>query len=148
MAFKDTLKNFLQAKAQLESYTNRKINHFGDIGELVAEQLYDITLCDSKNAYAIDGTDIDGDGWQIKASFTENRHQCNLPQHPVYGYLALKIHENGDIEEIYNGPFRYVLLDLGIDPNDPNPVIPKFLSISRLREIQKQVVGWEMLPRQ
>ena len=62
MAFKDDLKAFLQAKKTLERYSDRKINHFGDIGELIAEQLYGIELCEAKNEFAIDGLDKNGLG--------------------------------------------------------------------------------------
>lgn len=73
----------------------------GDIGEVLAEQIYDIKLFD-KITHHYDGISSDGRKVQIKATM---KRALNFPaDHVPDYYLGIKILENGDFEEIYNGP--------------------------------------------
>ena len=138
---KNTLNNFLKAKAELEKfYDGRKLTNFGDVGELVATNLYDLKLCDTKNEKGFDGIDSLGRQWQIKASFTEGRTNINCPKLPVFGYLALKIHEDGTVEEVYNGPWEIVLKDyLSSNRISGKYDAPESRSIVRLKKLNETV---------
>lgn len=135
------LSDFLKAKTALEKfYDGRKLTNFGDIGELIASKYYSLALCDTKNEKAIDGVDALGREWQIKVSFTESRTNINCPKLPVYGYLALKVHEDGTVEEVYNGPWEIVLNDYrNSDRISGKYDAPESRSIPKLRSLNKTV---------
>ena len=72
----------------------------GDIGEIIAERDYKITL-DKKSKKDYDGTCEDtNDRVQIKATF---KNSLTFKTVPTF-YLGLKLSKNGNYEEIYNGP--------------------------------------------
>jgi len=70
----------------------------GDIGEILAEQLYDLELLPD-NAPLHDAVSH-GHHVQIK---TTMKSALGFGDIPAY-YLGLKIDENGSVEEIFNGP--------------------------------------------
>ncbi|MDO8433322.1 MAG: hypothetical protein Q7S58_13025 [Candidatus Binatus sp.] len=71
----------------------------GDIGEVIAERDYDLTLHlvqqPGHDAVTSDGRDV-----QIKATFKDS---LTFVKTPAY-YLGFKLYEDGHYEEIYNGP--------------------------------------------
>jgi hypothetical protein len=71
----------------------------GDIGEVIAALFYEINLDDTSQPDH-DGTTLDGRRVQIKATFQDALTFKTVPKY----YLGLKIYENGEFEEIYNGP--------------------------------------------
>jgi hypothetical protein len=70
----------------------------GDIGEILAEQLYDLELLDGQrethNAKSQDRF------VQIKTTMKSALRLGNIADY----YLGLRVDENGDVEEIFNGP--------------------------------------------
>jgi hypothetical protein len=73
----------------------------GDIGEVLAEEAYDITLFDDLQKHH-DATCTDGRLVQIKATMKESL-TFPVDHIPLY-YIGLKIHSNGTFTEIFNGP--------------------------------------------
>jgi len=71
----------------------------GDIGEVIAALVYDIDL-DEVSQPDHDGTTSDGRRVQIKATFQDALTFKTVPDY----YLGIKLHRNGEFEEIYNGP--------------------------------------------
>lgn len=80
----------------------------GDIGEVLAAEKYGLELL-SENAYKHDAKEIaTGRMVQIKASFKNNSYfpfgEDKIPDY----FLAINILENGELEELFNGPGKYV----------------------------------------
>lgn len=76
----------------------------GDIGEVLAAEKYGLELL-SENTFRYDAKEIATSRMvQIKASFKNNSYfpfgENKLPD----CFLSINILENGDIEELYNGP--------------------------------------------
>ncbi|WP_425422020.1 DUF6998 domain-containing protein [Phaeodactylibacter xiamenensis] len=84
-------------------------NIIGDIGEIMAEKFYQIAL-HKKQKKTSDAftTDQDKIPVQIKCSFIGTRYTYRKYSGQDILYLALQIHPNGDIEEIYNGDNNYI----------------------------------------
>lgn len=80
----------------------------GDIGEVLAAEKYGLELL-PENAYKHDAKEIaSGRMVQIKASFKGNSYfpygEDKIPDY----FLAINILENGELEELFNGPGKYV----------------------------------------
>lgn len=73
----------------------------GDIGEVLAEEAYDITLFDDMQKHH-DATCSDGRLVQIKATMKESL-TFPVDHIPLY-YIGLKIHSDGTFTEVFNGP--------------------------------------------
>ena len=71
----------------------------GDIGEVIAALEYEVTLY-SPIRPLHDGETPDGRRVQVKATF---KGALTFHATPDY-YLGFKLYENGDYEEVYNGP--------------------------------------------
>ena len=73
----------------------------GDIGEVLAEQIYDVKLFE-KITFRYDGISSNDRKVQIK---TTMKNSLDFPaDHVPDYYLGIKILENGEVEEVYNGP--------------------------------------------
>ena len=73
----------------------------GDLGEILAEEKYQLTIYDKLVAHH-DATTSRGKLVQIK---TTMQNSLTFPaDHVPHYYLGLKIHPDGRLEEIYNGP--------------------------------------------
>jgi len=73
----------------------------GDLGEILAEQIYALRLHDTLTAHH-DATADDGRMVQIKATMQSS---LTFPaDHIPHYYIGLKIDENGNAQELYNGP--------------------------------------------
>ena len=112
----------------------------GDIGEVVAESLFQIELFE-KNLPYYDGTTLDGTKKvQIKATFKDKLTFSHCPDY----YIGIKLYEEGNCEIIYNGLGKYIYEHYehrkGIGEN--------LLSfpIKALREISKQNQDNEKIP--
>jgi hypothetical protein len=81
----------------------------GDIGEVLAAEKYGLELL-SENAFKHDAKEIaTGRMVQIKASFKNNSYfPFGEDKVPDY-FLSINILENGDIEELFNGPGSFIL---------------------------------------
>lgn len=112
----------------------------GDVGEVIAELEYDITLHKvSQPDY--DGITSDGRRVQIKATFKESLTFKTTPDY----FLGFKLYEDGRFEEVYNGPghliFEKYQHRAGIGTSllsFPN---------SALRELSRAVHPEEQIPR-
>jgi len=71
----------------------------GDIGEVIAAREYDIELYKSQTK-DYDGKTSDGKKVQIRATFKDSLTFKAVPDY----YLGFKLYENGQHEEIFNGP--------------------------------------------
>ena len=85
-----------------EDYSHKKFTLdgrlVGDIGEILAEQLYDLKLLDGLQK----AQDAESNGRlvQIKTTMKNTLGFGDIPDY----YLGLRVDENGDVEEIFNGP--------------------------------------------
>lgn len=75
----------------------------GDIGEIIAELEYDITL-DEVSQPAYDGVSSDGKRVQVKATFKDSLTFKGTPDY----FLGFKLFPDGRYEEIYNGPGHFI----------------------------------------
>ena len=101
-----TIRELYAIVGKLESYYYDQQRHFtldghlvGSIGEVYAAKRYGVDLFKS-SAPIHDGTNPDGRFVQVK---TTQRNSVALSERPDY-LIVLKIDENGDIKEVYNGP--------------------------------------------
>jgi len=81
----------------------------GDIGEVLVSEKYGIELY-SENAVKHDGKEIaTGREVQIKSSFKNYSYfpygEENTPEY----FLSVNILENGELEELFNGPGKFVV---------------------------------------
>jgi hypothetical protein len=104
----DEIKELLQIVAKLHAkYPQRDFpldgRLVGDIGEIIAESNYDITLYPSgKKIY--DG--FSGDKQiQIKTTF---KNSLTFPVDIPDYYLGIKVFSDGTYEEVYNGPEKNI----------------------------------------
>ena len=126
------------------AFTNRKFTIdgrlVGDIGELIAELEYDLTLHlvaqPRHDARTSNGRDV-----QIKATFKNSLTFVTVPDY----YLGLKLHDNGDYEEVFNGPG---ILIYDRYKNQKNIGV-KLLSfpISELRKLSQKVEQSQRIPK-
>lgn len=81
----------------------------GDIGEVLSAEKYGLELL-PENAYKHDAKEItSGRMVQIKASFKGNSYfpygEDKIPDY----FLAINISENGELEELFNGPGSFIV---------------------------------------
>ncbi len=73
----------------------------GDIGEILAEEAYDITLFKELQKYH-DGETSDGRLVQVKATMQKS---LTFPaDHVPDYYLGIQVHSDGSFSEVFNGP--------------------------------------------
>jgi len=75
----------------------------GDIGEVLVQRDYDVTLYD-KLVEGYDGKTSDGRLVQIKATFKNSLTFTKIPDY----YLGIRINEDGTYVEIFNGPGKVI----------------------------------------
>jgi hypothetical protein len=80
----------------------------GDIGELLAQELYDLKLYE-ENEPLHDGITPEGRRVQIKTTMKE---ALNIREVPDY-YLGIRVNEKGDVEELFNGPGQILFDKVG-----------------------------------
>ncbi len=78
----------------------------GDIGEVIAESIYDIKIFDKNMPYYDAKANYSELNIQIKSTFKES---LTFTHNPDY-YIGIKLNKDGRFEEIYNGPGRYIVL--------------------------------------
>jgi hypothetical protein len=113
----------------------------GDIGEVLAAEKYGLELL-SENAFKHDAKEIaTGRMVQIKASFKNNSYfpfgEYKIPDY----FLSINILENGDIEELFNGPGTYII-EHYIKPRKLKHYKNTYYTLSKgvLRELNKEVL--------
>lgn len=111
----------------------------GDIGEILAENIYQIKLHEGlKKDY--DAVTPDGKEVQIKSTFKDSLGFKNIKGY----YIGLKIDGQGIPSEIYNGPAKYIYQEF----LHRQGIGDKLLSfpIKRLKEISKNIPQKEKIP--
>ncbi|WP_264558634.1 DUF6998 domain-containing protein [Flavobacterium sp. N2270] len=113
----------------------------GDIGEVLAAEKYGLELL-SENAFKHDAKEIATCRMvQIKSSFKNNSYfpfgEDKIPDY----FLSINILENGDIEELFNGPGTYIL-EHYIKPRKLKHYKNTYYTLSKgvLRELNKEVL--------
>lgn len=114
----------------------------GDLGEILVEEFYDVLLYENIKA-EYDGETSDNKKVQIKTTMLDS---LTFPANhiPEY-YIGIKIASNGSLEEIYNGPGKYIFELV------KNRSIPKnqlhILPIKKLKEISEKIKEEDRIKR-
>ena len=111
----------------------------GDIGEILAEQLYDIKLFDGQEKRH----DAESNGKLVQIK-TTMKNALTIGEEPEY-FLGLRVDENGDVEEIFNGP-GWMVWELVKNRRRPKTFLHA-LSLTRLREMNKIVSNEDRIPK-
>ena len=127
-----------------DAFPNRKFTIdgrlVGDIGEVIAELDYDVSLhLVMRPGY--DGRTSDGRDVQIKATFKDSLTFVSVPDY----YLGFKLYNDGSYEEVFNGPGNLISdryrgrKNIGV----------KLLSfpIAELRKLSQQVEQNQRIPK-
>jgi hypothetical protein len=112
----------------------------GDIGEVIAELEYDITL-DTVGRPHHDARTSDGRDVQIKATFKDSLTFVSVPEY----YLGFKLYADGDFEEVFNGPGS-VLYDRYQSRKDIGKKLLSF-PIGELRRLSQEVKEDKRIPK-
>ncbi len=114
----------------------------GDLGEVIAEENYKITLFDNIQPL-YDATTEDGKMVQIKATFKD---KLTFPtEHIPELFLGLKLNEDGSFKEIYNGPGKYIKELIGKRKSPYNRL--HLLPIEKLRDISSKIPETERIKK-
>jgi len=112
----------------------------GDIGEILAEQIYDLELFEGLQK-DYDATSH-GRRVQIKTTMKESLgYGNNVPDY----YLGLRIDQNGRAEEIYNGPG--VIIWEHIKHRKPPKNHLFNISIRQLKALNKDIPSYERIKK-
>lgn len=130
-----------------EAHGNRK--HFtldgrlvGDIGEVLAEREYDLTLYEKLERHH-DATFGDGKRVQIKATMKDS---LTFPGgHVPDFYLGIKIMPDGTIQEIFNGPGN--VASRAVENRKTPKTNLHSIPLNTLRALQAAVSPSERVPR-
>lgn len=118
----------------------------GDIGEVLAAEKYGLKLLE-ENAEVHDAKEIStGRMVQIKSTFKGNSYFPYGDKRTPNYFLCIKIHENGEIEELFNGPGKFIL-DKYIIPQNKRPYKELYyhLSGNKLKELNSKVPDSEKI---
>jgi hypothetical protein len=111
----------------------------GDLGEVIAEQEFEIVL-DGKMRAGHDAVTRDGRDVQIKATFKDS---LTFRTEPIL-YLGLKLFRDGRHEIIYNGPGHVLTKAFGHRKGFGKELIS--LPIKRLRDLSAEVNDADRVP--
>ena len=111
----------------------------GDIGEILAEQIYCLELLDGqeKTHDAIS----DGRYIQIKTTMKDSLGFGDIPEY----YLGLRVDEKGEPEEIYNGPGKVIWEAIKNRKRPKNYLYN--IRIKTLRELNKKVLNKDRIKK-
>ena len=112
----------------------------GDIGEVIAELKYELTL-DEVSVPDHDAQMHDGRRVQIKATFKDSLTFTTCPDY----YLGFKLHRDGRSEEVFNGPGALILEKFSHRKNIGKKQIS--IPITSLRALSDQVDDANRVPR-
>jgi hypothetical protein len=109
---KEEIKKLHNSVSELKRLFESKKNGFtldgrlvGDIGEVVAEELFQIKLHDKlKKHYDAVTTYEPKLNIQIKATFKESLTYNHAPDY----FIGIKLDKGGDFQVVYNGPGKYI----------------------------------------
>lgn len=111
----------------------------GSLGEVYAAERYGLKLARASEK-THDGTAPDGRLVQIKAT---QRKSIGIGSEPNY-LIALLISQEGEFEEIYNGPGNLVWNQVKDKPMPKNGQYQ--VSLSRLRKLNGQIADTDRIP--
>jgi len=111
----------------------------GDIGEILAEQLYELELL-AGNTPLHDALS-QGRHVQIKTTMKSALGFGDIPDY----YIGLKIDENGDVEEIFNGPGSIIWEAIKGRKRPKNYMIN--VSVNILKKLNSTVCPEERIPK-
>ena len=112
----------------------------GDIGEVIAELEYDLTL-DEVSVPDHDAQMHDGRRVQIKATFKDSLTFTTCPDY----YLGFQLHSDGEFAEVFNGPGKLIQEQFSHRKNIGEKQIS--ISIRGLRALSEQVEVADRVPR-
>ena len=112
----------------------------GDIGEVLAELEYDLTL-DEVSVRDHDARMPNGRRVQIKATFKDSLTFKTCPDY----YLGFKLYQDGRFKEVFNGPGRLILEKYSYRKDIGNKLIS--IPIKGLRALSAQVGAANRVPR-
>jgi len=114
----------------------------GDLGEVLAEENYEIVLFDNIQPL-YDATTLDNKMVQIKATFKD---KLTFPtEHIPELFLGLKLNTDGSFNEIYNGPGKYIKELIGKRKSPYNRL--HLLPIKKLSEISNKIPEKEKIKK-
>jgi hypothetical protein len=112
----------------------------GDIGEIVAEEIYDLTLIEGQPQLH-DAVDGNGRRVQIKATMKDRLTFGDVPDY----YLGLYIGTDGAVTEIFNGPGAVIWTQISHRVRPKNGQFQ--LSLPSLRRLQSVVEAKDNIAR-
>lgn len=144
---KESIKKLLNTVENLrEEYPHKRFTLdgrlVGDIGEVLCSEIYDVELLPGLPAH-YDGQTSDGRQVQIKTTMQKN---LTFPaDHIPDYYLGVKVHHDGRVEEMFNGPGK-IIKDVALKNRT---AIPKnhlhSISIKKLQELNKSIPDAERI---
>jgi len=139
LAIVDLLRKTYETKKKQFTLDGRLV---GDIGEILAEEVYDIKLFEELQKHH-DATSSDGRLVQIKATMQKN---LTFPADhiPLY-YIGIKIHADGSFQEIFNGPGSIAWQ--AVKNRKLTKTNLHSVSISRLLKLNAEISAEERIPR-
>lgn len=150
-AVPEAMRQILAAIQQLSNaYPHKKFTIdgrlLGDIGEVLCEDVYDLKLFGDVQRHH-DATCSDDRKVQIKATMGGGKTKfLTFPAHHVPDYLlGVLIKADGTFEEIFNGPGRIAAKAIA-NRSVPRNFSLHCVSLSRLRELQKEVAKEDRIP--
>lgn len=131
-----------------ESYKNNKKRFtldgrlVGDIGEVLAEEAYDIKLFEDQQKHH-DAMASDGRLVQIKATMQKNL-TFPVDHIPLY-YIGIQVHSDGTFTEVFNGPGA--LAWESVKNRKPTKTNLHSVSVSALIKLNKKVEPTDRIPK-
>ncbi|WP_216614722.1 hypothetical protein [Methylomonas sp. ZR1] len=114
----------------------------GDIGEVLAEEAYDIKLFEDIQKHH-DATASDGRLVQIKATMQKNL-TFPVDHIPLY-YIGIQIHSDGTFSEVFNGPGA--LAWEAVKNRKPTKTNLHSVSVSALSKLNAKVAPADRIPK-
>jgi len=114
----------------------------GDLGEILAAQVYDIKLNEKMTKHH-DAKARDGRSVQIKATM-QDAVTFPVDHTPEY-VLAIKVHNDGAVTEIFNGPGR--IARQAVAERKPPKTNLHSIPIAKLSKLNATVPASERIPR-
>ena len=114
----------------------------GDIGEVLAEEAYDIKLFEDLQKHH-DATASDGRLVQIKATMQKNL-TFPVDHIPLY-YIGIQIHSDGTFTEVFNGPGA--LAWEAVKNRKPTKTNLHSVSVSALTKLNAKVAPTDRIPK-
>ncbi|MFD1553702.1 hypothetical protein DNU06_10085 [Putridiphycobacter roseus] len=130
----EEIKQLLEITRSLQEKYGRKFTLdgklVGDIGEVLTAEAYNLTLF-SENEPIHDAITIDGlKRIQIKASFKNYSYFPSAKSKIPDYFLSVNILENGELEELFNGPGQFIY-DKYIIGRNLKPTRETFYNLSK-----------------